>query len=144
MRLGTSCGSGLHARGALASPSRLLRRCCCCCCCCWWLCSHSSAFTVTSGTAAETAAGAAVADSADDRRDGAPMSDGACTMSVQLVLCVADSVWHAAGYLLARRVCMPPAHSHRAAPAQMLLLLLAVLSFHCRHSQLQQYRDRSW
>ena len=48
-------------------------------------------------------------------------------MSVQLVLCVADSVWHAAGYLLAR-VCMPTAHSHRIAPAQMLLLLLAVLS----------------
>ena len=54
------------------------------------------------------------------------MSDATDTMSVQLVLCVADSVWHAAGYLLAR-VCMPTAHSHRAAPAQMLLLLLAVL-----------------
>ena len=54
------------------------------------------------------------------------MSDGTGTMSVQLVLCVADSVWHAAGYLLAR-VCMPTAHSHRAAPAQLLLLLLAVL-----------------
>ena len=72
-------------------------------------------------------------DSADDRRDGAPMSDGTGTMSVQLVLCVADSVWRAAGHL-ARVCCMPTAHSHRAtriiAPASMLLLLLAVLSFH--------------
>ena len=54
-------------------------------------------------------------------------------MSVQLVLCVADSVWRAAGHL-ARVCCMPAAHSHRAtriiAPASMLLLLLAVLSFH--------------
>ena len=54
-------------------------------------------------------------------------------MSVQLVLCVADSVWRAAGHL-ARVCCMPTAHSHRAtriiAPASMLLLLLAVLSFH--------------
>ena len=51
-------------------------------------------------------------------------------MSVQLVLCVADSVWRAAGHL-ARVCCMPAAHSHRAtriiAPASMLLLLLAVL-----------------
>merc|ERR1712185_716448 len=95
------CGSGLHARGALAS--RLLR-----CCCCCWLCSHSTAGAVAaSGTAAETAAGAAVADSADDRRDGAPMSDGTCTMSVQLVLCVADSVWRAAGHFsYVARVCM--------------------------------------
>ena len=33
-------------------------------------------------------------------------------MSVQLVLCVADSVWRAAGHLV--RVCMPAVHSHRA------------------------------
>ena len=53
------------------------------------------------------------------------MSDATDTMSVQLVLCVADSVWRAAGHL-ARVCCMPMAHS-RTAPAQMLLLLLAVL-----------------
>ena len=81
--------------------------------------SHSTAVVVSSGSA-ETAAGdvcrgcAAVADStADDRRDGAPMSDATDTMSVQLVLCVADSVWRAAGHL-AWVCCMPTAHSHRA------------------------------
>ena len=67
-------------------------------------------------------------------------------MSVQLVLCVADSVWRAAGHL-ARVCCMPMAHLRRhdhsrphlrikptavpahwrIAPAQVLLLLLAVL-----------------
>ena len=76
------------------------------------------------------------------------MSDATDTMSVQLVLCVADSVWRAAGHL-ARVCCMPAAHSHRAtriiAPASMLLLLLAVLSFHCRHSHFRhRRRDRSW
>ena len=83
-------------------------------------------------------------DSADDRRDGAPMSDGTGTMSVQLVLCVADSVWRAAGHLA--RVCACPRRT-RITPAQMLLLLLlAVLySSQCRHSQLRHYcRDRSW
>ena len=64
-------------------------------------------------------------------------------MSVQLVLCVADSVWHAAGHL-ASVCCMPKAHS-RIAPAPMLLLLLAaVLSLHCHRSQLRHCRDRSW
>ena len=82
--------------------------------------SHSTAVVVSSGSA-ETAAGdvcrgcAAVADSADDRPDGAPTSDGTGTMSVQLVLCVADSVWRAAGHLA--RVCCMHAHgalAHRA------------------------------
>ena len=58
-------------------------------------------------------------------------------MSVQLVLCVGDSVWRAAGHLARvhlARVRMPTAHLHRA-PAHMVLLLLAVLSFHCRRAE---------
>ena len=65
-------------------------------------------------------------------------------MSVRLVLCVADSVWRAAGHLAwvccmptahshrdlarARVCCMPTAHSHIAPAEMLLLLLLAVLS----------------
>ena len=58
------------------------------------------------------------------------MSDGTGTMSVQLVLCVADSVWRAAGHLA--RLCMPTAHSHRACCSYAAVLPLAVLLFHCR------------
>ena len=60
------------------------------------------------------------------------MSDGTGTMSVQLVLCVADSVWRAAGHLA--RLCMPTAHSHRACCSYAAVLPLAVLLFHCRDS----------
>ena len=70
------------------------------------------------------------------------------TMSVWLVLCVADSVWHAALVLCVadsvwRAACMSTRRT-RIAPARVLLLLLAVLSFHCRHSQFRTCRDRSW
>ena len=50
------------------------------------------------------------------------MSDATDTMSVQLVLCVADSVWRAAGHFWLGSAC--PRRTH--------VLLLAVLSFHSR------------
>ena len=51
------------------------------------------------------------------------MSDGTGTMSMQLVLCVADSVWLAAGHLARRRFSMPTAHSHRAVAGCALIPL---------------------
>ena len=71
-------------------------------------------------------------------------------MSVQLVLCVADSVWRG-GWALAwlgsacpRRTRIAPARvRRRLLLLLLLLLLLAVLSFHCRQSQFRPCRDRS-
>ena len=41
--------------------------------------------------------------------------------------------------------CRHTAHSHRACAKMRLLLLLAVLSFHCRHSHFARHcRDRIW
>ena len=70
----------------------------------------------------------------------APVSDGTGTMSVQLVLCVADSVWRAAGHLA--WVCCACPRRTRAACGCVLLLLLAVPSLDCHQSQLRQCRKQ--
>ena len=55
------------------------------------------------------------------------MSDGTGTMSVQLVLCVADSVWRAAGHLA--RLCMCRRGTRIAPAAHMLLFCRWLCSY---------------
>ena len=74
------------------------------------------------------------------------MSDATDTMSVQLVCCVSPTP---SGVRLGTFGCTfgSGLHAHGALASRllmMLLLLLAVLSFHCRRSQLRHCRDRSW